>query len=75
MHHLRPGTVHDGTEGELYDLADDPLQRVNPRGGPPPGGGGGHPGGEAGGPPPTPPPGPPPCAEGRGWGAPRVSRG
>ncbi len=25
----RPGTVHDGTEGELYDLADDPLQRVN----------------------------------------------
>ena len=24
-----PGTVHDGTEGELYDLADDPLQRVN----------------------------------------------
>ena len=25
----RPGTVHDGTEGELYDLADDPLQRQN----------------------------------------------
>jgi hypothetical protein len=25
----RPGTLHDGTEGELYDLADDPLQRVN----------------------------------------------
>ena len=25
----RPGTVHDGTEGELYDLADDPLQQVN----------------------------------------------
>ena len=25
----RPGTVHDGTEGELYDLIDDPLQRVN----------------------------------------------
>jgi arylsulfatase A-like enzyme len=25
----RPGTVHDGTEGELYELADDPLQRVN----------------------------------------------
>jgi arylsulfatase A-like enzyme len=25
----RPGTVHDGTEGELYDLADDPLQRFN----------------------------------------------
>jgi hypothetical protein len=24
-----PGTVHDGTEGELYDLADDPLQRTN----------------------------------------------
>ncbi|NDB04561.1 MAG: sulfatase [Acidimicrobiia bacterium] len=24
-----PGTVHDGTEGELYNLADDPLQRVN----------------------------------------------
>jgi len=25
----RPGTVHDGTEGELYDLVDDPLQRDN----------------------------------------------
>lgn len=25
----RPGTVHDGTEGELYDLAGDPLQHVN----------------------------------------------
>jgi arylsulfatase A-like enzyme len=24
-----PGAVHDGTEGELYDLVDDPLQRVN----------------------------------------------
>lgn len=24
-----PGTVHDGTEGELYDHAVDPLQRVN----------------------------------------------
>ena len=24
-----PGTSHDGTEGELYDLADDPLERVN----------------------------------------------
>ncbi|MGD9704867.1 MAG: sulfatase [Acidimicrobiia bacterium] len=24
-----PGSAHDGTEGELYDLADDPLQRVN----------------------------------------------
>jgi arylsulfatase A-like enzyme len=24
-----PGTVHDGTEGELYDHGDDPLQRVN----------------------------------------------
>jgi len=24
-----PGTVHEGTEGELYDLDDDPLQRVN----------------------------------------------
>ncbi len=24
-----PGTVHDGTEGELYDLIDDPLQFVN----------------------------------------------
>ena len=24
-----PGTVHDGNEGELYDLADDPLQQVN----------------------------------------------
>jgi arylsulfatase A-like enzyme len=23
------GTMHDGTEGELYDLVDDPLQRVN----------------------------------------------
>jgi hypothetical protein len=21
--------VHDGTEGELYSLADDPLQQVN----------------------------------------------
>jgi len=25
----RPGTMHDGSEGELYDLADDPLQRIN----------------------------------------------
>jgi arylsulfatase A-like enzyme len=25
----RPGTVHDGSEGELYSLADDPLQRAN----------------------------------------------
>ncbi len=24
-----PGTMHDGSEGELYDLSDDPLQRVN----------------------------------------------
>jgi len=24
-----PGTVHDGTEGELYNLADDPQQRHN----------------------------------------------
>ena len=24
-----PGTMHDGTEGELYDLVDDPLQRQN----------------------------------------------
>ena len=24
-----PGTVHDGTEGELYDVVEDPLQRVN----------------------------------------------
>ena len=24
-----PGTVHDGSEGELYSLADDPLQWVN----------------------------------------------
>ncbi|MFN8051168.1 MAG: sulfatase-like hydrolase/transferase [Acidimicrobiales bacterium] len=24
-----PGYVHDGTEGELYDLAEDPLQRRN----------------------------------------------
>ncbi len=26
---LPAGTVHDGTEGELYDLDDDPLQRRN----------------------------------------------
>ena len=25
----RPGFVHDGTEGELYDLAEDPQQRRN----------------------------------------------
>jgi arylsulfatase A-like enzyme len=25
----RPGYVHDGTEGELYSLTDDPLQQVN----------------------------------------------
>jgi len=25
----QPGSVHDGTEGELYDLHDDPLQQVN----------------------------------------------
>src|SRR5690606_2187430 len=25
----RPGTVHDGSEGELYDLVEDPLQRQN----------------------------------------------
>ena len=25
----QPGFSHDGTEGELYDLTDDPLQRVN----------------------------------------------
>ncbi|MDP1805588.1 MAG: sulfatase-like hydrolase/transferase, partial [Acidimicrobiales bacterium] len=25
----RPGAVHDGTEGELYSLVDDPLQQVN----------------------------------------------
>ena len=24
-----PGAVHDGTEGELYDLSEDPLQLVN----------------------------------------------
>jgi arylsulfatase A-like enzyme len=24
-----PGTLHDGSEGELYDLRDDPQQRVN----------------------------------------------
>ena len=24
-----PGTVHDGTEGELYNLSDDPLQQHN----------------------------------------------
>ena len=23
------GTCHDGTEGELWDLAEDPLQRIN----------------------------------------------
>jgi hypothetical protein len=26
---MLPGTVHDGTEGELYDLTHDPLQRTN----------------------------------------------
>ncbi len=25
----QPGYSHDGTEGELYDLVDDPLQRIN----------------------------------------------
>ena len=25
----RPGTVHDGREGELYNLTEDPLQQVN----------------------------------------------
>jgi arylsulfatase A-like enzyme len=25
----KPGTMHDGTEGELYSLADDPLQQAN----------------------------------------------
>ena len=25
----KAGTVHDGSEGELYDLADDPVQREN----------------------------------------------
>jgi hypothetical protein len=24
-----PGTMHDGSEGELYDLDGDPLQRAN----------------------------------------------
>jgi arylsulfatase A-like enzyme len=24
-----PGSIHDGTEGELYNLANDPLQQVN----------------------------------------------
>jgi arylsulfatase A-like enzyme len=24
-----PGTMHEGTEGELYELREDPLQRVN----------------------------------------------
>ncbi|HAP77054.1 MAG TPA: sulfatase, partial [Acidimicrobiaceae bacterium] len=24
-----PGYTHDGTEGELYSLADDPLQQTN----------------------------------------------
>ncbi|NBO34206.1 MAG: hypothetical protein EBV02_07565, partial [Actinobacteria bacterium] len=27
--HAGPGTVHDGTEGELYDLTNDPQQRHN----------------------------------------------
>ena len=26
---VRPGYVHDGSEGELYNLADDPLQQSN----------------------------------------------
>ena len=26
---LVPGTMHDGTDGELYDLRNDPLQHVN----------------------------------------------
>ncbi len=30
----RPGSVHDGTEGELYSLADDPLPAGQPLGGP-----------------------------------------
>jgi hypothetical protein len=25
----QPGWSHDGSEGELYDLTDDPLQQVN----------------------------------------------
>jgi hypothetical protein len=25
----QPGFSHDGSEGELYDLVDDPLQQVN----------------------------------------------
>jgi hypothetical protein len=25
----QPGSVHDGSEGELYVLGEDPLQRVN----------------------------------------------
>ena len=25
----RPGAVHDGSEGELYSLTDDPLQQEN----------------------------------------------
>ena len=25
----QPGTVHDGSEGELYSLAEDPLQQEN----------------------------------------------
>ena len=29
-----PGAVHDGTEGELYYLAEDPLQQVQPLGRP-----------------------------------------
>jgi hypothetical protein len=29
VHRYLPGTVHDGSEGELHSLADDPLPRVN----------------------------------------------
>ena len=29
VHHLSTGHSHDGTEGELYDLTSDPLQRTN----------------------------------------------
>ena len=25
----QPGYSHDGSEGEMYDLVDDPLQQVN----------------------------------------------
>ncbi len=29
VHEVPAGTVHHGSEGELYDLLDDPLQQHN----------------------------------------------